>query len=276
MHPNIFLRTFWRLELRPQVFVAMSFSERYQQRFDEVYAPAIRDIRVGDVPHEPYRVDLSKSGDSILTDIMDGVAHSQMVLADVSTVGKDAVTGEPYRNGNVLYEVGIALACRQPSEVLLVRDDDDKFLFDVSTVPHLTVDFSDSTQAWARVRQEIIARLKERQYVLDARVEMAIAGLSADELKVLRQLAKLNPNRGWGRDPGRKIDFIGMIAVPRLLEKQLIRIVGEFEDDGSPVYVSTELGRVVARAVGSGLPKTSREPLDIDSSDTAVEGDGVP
>lgn len=70
----------------------------------------------------------------MLTDIMDGIAHSLMVLADVSTAGKDQNTGEPYRNGNVMYEVGLALACRQPAEVLLIRDDRDRFLFDVSTI----------------------------------------------------------------------------------------------------------------------------------------------
>ena len=29
-----------------------------------------------------------------------------MILADVSSVGKDSKTGDSYRNGNVMYEVG--------------------------------------------------------------------------------------------------------------------------------------------------------------------------
>ena len=119
MHPSVFLETFWRLELRPQVFVAMSFAAEYQGRFDEVIAPAIRSIQLptGNVLN-PYRVDISKSGDSILTDIMDGIAHSQLVLADVSAIGRDSKTGHAYRNGNVMYEVGLALACRQSAESL--------------------------------------------------------------------------------------------------------------------------------------------------------------
>ena len=71
MHPRVFLETFWRLELRPQVFVAMSFASEYNKRFEEVIAPAIRSIQVGGVTLQPYRVDISKSGDSILTDIME-------------------------------------------------------------------------------------------------------------------------------------------------------------------------------------------------------------
>ena len=63
---------------------------------------------------KPLRVDLSKTGDiSILTDIMDGIAHSEMFLADISSTGYDSKTAEPYRNGNVMYEVGLAVACLQ-------------------------------------------------------------------------------------------------------------------------------------------------------------------
>jgi hypothetical protein len=82
MHPHAFLKTFWRLELRPQVFVAMSFADAYAERFDKIIAPAIAAVPFGTVRLSPYRVDSSKSGDSILTDIVDGSAHSQLVLAD--------------------------------------------------------------------------------------------------------------------------------------------------------------------------------------------------
>jgi hypothetical protein len=159
MYPQAFLKTFWRMELRPQVFVAMSFDPKYESRFENVFEPAIRQITVGNVALEPYRVDLSKSGDSILTLIVDGIAHSQMVLADVSAT-KGLFARKPNRNGNVMYEVGLALACRQPEEVLLVRDDNERFLFNVSTIPHLTLDFKKPT-AVGVLRDELMARLKE-------------------------------------------------------------------------------------------------------------------
>jgi hypothetical protein len=41
MHPQSFLKTFWRMELRPHVFVAMSYSRRYEPRYHEVIEPAI-------------------------------------------------------------------------------------------------------------------------------------------------------------------------------------------------------------------------------------------
>ena len=85
MHPQSYLKIFWRLELRPQVFVAMSFAPQYSNRFKQVIAPAIQSLTVEDKRLEPYRVDISKTGDSILTDISDGIAHSRLVLAGVSS-----------------------------------------------------------------------------------------------------------------------------------------------------------------------------------------------
>ncbi len=252
MHPNTFLQTFWRLDLKPQVFVAMSFDPRYKPRFDRVIAPAISAITVDGVKLQPYRVDLSKSGDSILTEINEGIAHSRLVLADVSTTGKDSVTGYAYRNGNVMYEVGIALACRQPHEVLLVRDDSERFLFDVSTIPHKAIDFTNVAKAKQDLQEELVGRLREANHVNDARVERAVAGLSGGELDLLKYMASLPPTTAWGKQ--NHGDVTGLVSIPRLLDKQLIRVVGAFEE-GFPGYQTTPLGYVVARRVADGLQK---------------------
>lgn len=165
---------------------------QYQRRFDTIVAPAVSSITYGSERLTAYRVDLSKTGDSIVTDIVDGIAHSQLVLADVSTIGKDSVAGIPYRNGNVMYEVGVALACRHPSEVLLVRDDEDKFLFDVSSIPHMEVDFTNTGAAIDSLREALLARLRERQFVYDARVEgvqRTAPGAAADAGRYARKMS---------------------------------------------------------------------------------------
>lgn len=259
MNPNTFLKTFWQMELKPQVFVAMTFEADYQSRYDEVIAPAIRSL-VNKTPLEPYRVDTSQSGDCILTKISDGIAHSQLVLADVSSVGKDSKTGHPYRNGNVMYEVGLALACRQPSDVLLIRDDHDDFLFDVSTVPHLTIDFTDTNAARQKLLEELSKRLKEQQFVNDARVQIAFASLSGEEVILLKQMKELGPNGVLGTTV-KKITNWYSTATCRLLDKQLIRTVGEFQEN-EPVFIFTRLGYVVKQMVNSELRKfeSDQEP----------------
>jgi hypothetical protein len=252
MHPNVFLKTFWRMDLKPQVFVAMSFAPQYKSRYDTIISPAIQSITINNVRLKAYRVDTSKSGDSILTDIMEGIAHSQMILADVSTCGADAQTKQPYRNGNVMYEVGTALTCRQPQEVLLIRDDNDHCLFDVSTIPHLTIDFDNVPAARQRLQDELMARLREREYVNDARVQLAIAGLSAEEVTALEKAAEYAPGTVWGRKDKGSVDFFAMASTTRLLDKGLIHLAGRFIE-GHPAYHLTQFGMVVAKLVQSGL-----------------------
>jgi hypothetical protein len=257
VHPNTYLKNFWQLDLRPQIFVAMSFAPQYQRRFEEVIAPAICEIRVNGVALKPIRVDLSKSGDSILTEINDGIAHSRMVLADVSSVGRDAVSGHPFRNGNVMYEVGIALASRLPHEVLLIRDDEDRFLFDVSTIPHKRIDFTNPENARIELSEELRSRLREANHVNDARVQIALAGLSGGEIQVLKEFAKAGPTgaKGWTEEG----NVTGMVTIPRLLDKSLIRVVGVF-DIGCPAYQLTPLGYVVAQLASSGLQQVESAP----------------
>lgn len=264
MHPQLYLKTFWKMELKPTIFVAMSFSNQYQARFEKIIEPAINQITVNGVRLEADRVDISKSGDSILTDIMDGIAHSQMILADVSTIGKDSVSGDPIRNGNVMYEVGLALASRHSSEVLLVRDDKDKFLFDVSTIPHKHINFIDEEQAIVILKDELIARLRERNHVNDARVQLALSSLSNEEASALKYISRLPAGNVFGRDQKGNVDFNGMIAIPRLLDKQLIRLAGEF-NQGQMAYVLTTLGKVIADLVATSLNKYEPDVVNNDS-----------
>ena len=254
MHPQLFLKTFWRMDLQSYVFVAMSFAEQYNSRFKYIIEPAISSIEIDGTALKPYRVDLSKTGDSILTDIMDGIAHCQVVLADVSTIGKDSVTGQSYRNGNVMYEVGLALSCRHSSEVLLIRDDRDRFLFDVSTIPHMTIDFSDRKSAIDALRFELKERINERKYINDARTQLAIASISNEEARLLKYIADSPPGNVWGRPDGEMIDLLGMASTTRLLDKGIIKLVGQFEE-GHPAYQTTPFGNVIAKLVKSNLRK---------------------
>jgi hypothetical protein len=256
MHPNAFLRTFWRTDLRPQVFVAMSFGETYDRRYIDVIEPAIRAVTVGGVSLEPYRVDNSKTGDSILTDILDGIAHSQLVLADVSSLGYDSKSADPYRNGNVMYEVGLAVACRQPMEVLLIRDDKHKFLFDVSTIPHKYVDFTDVPKARAEIASELAARLNERHFFADARLRLAAASLTAEERKVIEAFSKYKPGEAFWTE---QQNFVTIAALPRLVDKQLLRAVGRTAD-GKVAYTWTPLGHHVLEVIERDLPLVAPQP----------------
>lgn len=267
MHPNVFLRTFWRSAFRPEVFVAMSFAEDLQSRFSDVIKPAIEAVEYRGARLLAKRVDLSKSGDSILTDIADGISHSVLVLADVSVVGYDAKTSQSYRNGNVMYEVGLALACRQSAEVLLVRDDRDRFLFDVSTVPHMHVDFSDAEAAKAALAEEIAMRLREVDRVQDARVRLAAASLTAGERQVLAAFKDYELGKTFWL---KKETLAAIAALARLLDKQLIRTRG-VTNEGSAMFSWTELGRVVADNLEQLAPVLELPSAEAEGTDSSPE-----
>lgn len=250
MHPNIYLRTFWGSAFRRSVFVAMSFAEPYHRRFKEIIEPAIHAVTYRGDTLKAERVDLSKTGDSILTDIIDGIAHSAMILADVSIVGYDAKTGQSYRNGNVMYEVGLALACRQSAEVLLIRDDHDRFLFDVSTVPHKHLDFSDSEKARTILSEEIAARLREIDHVRDARISVAVATLTGIERQLVVAFARYGMEQTFWL---KKSSLVIMASLTRLLDKQLIRTAG-ITNDNHAMFKWTELGRTLADKIEQLLP----------------------
>ena len=246
MHPNAFLQTLWRLECSPTVFVAMSFDPAYDARFSEVISPAITEVRRVGKSLSPRRVDLSSSGDSVIKEINDGIAHAQLIVADVSTVGRDSVSGRPYRNANVLYEVGIALACRAPSDVLLIRHDYDPFLFDVSTIPHATIDFTNGQDAKLRLKTLLESRLAEQNFLSDARVERVVARLSNDEIYILWPLAEHQIGTSVAVGEASMLRRSG--GVQRLLDLQVIRFAG-LNADRNPTYSCTPLGHVVAQRV---------------------------
>jgi hypothetical protein len=160
MYPNTYLNLFPPFPRDHRVFVAMSFLPRFDARWRDVLAPAVRRIEVNGTSLEPHRVDLRKASDSVLTEILEGIARCRFFLADITVVGQ--LEGHPVRNGNVLYKVGIAHATRLPEEVALLRSDNAELLFDVMNVRVLEYD-PDQKPDVARnlVADAIVQSLKE-------------------------------------------------------------------------------------------------------------------
>lgn len=110
----------------------MSFAPEFTARWEHVLQPALRRIKINAVPLDPFRVDLSKAGDAILTEILQGIGNCAVIIGDITALG---VLGDrAVRNANVLYEVGVAHASRRPEEVVLFRSDKLALDFDVQGV----------------------------------------------------------------------------------------------------------------------------------------------
>jgi hypothetical protein len=249
MLPKAYLDAFWRMEFDARVFVAMSFDREYEDRYSKIIAPAVAELKLGGKPLTAYQVDTSASGDAITTDIIDGIIHCQLFLADVSTLGHDSKNGKPYRNGNVMYEVGIAVSCRQPHEILLIHDDNDPLLFDVTTIPHMRIDFVDEGTARAQLASALKRRLAEQSHIRDARVDRAIRSLSYDELSAIKFFLQRWPQQGFGFELQKQgINSPLLTGVSRLVDKGVLRCQGQ-SATGEATFEWTPLGACVAQRV---------------------------
>ncbi len=132
MYPNNYFNLFPAFPRNDTVFVAMSFAPEFDDRWKNVIAPGVAAVAVDGNPLTADRVDTRRIGDSILTEILSHIRNARLIIGDVTSIG--TLIDRPVRNGNVMYEIGIAHAVRLPEEVLLFRSDSDPLLFDVSNV----------------------------------------------------------------------------------------------------------------------------------------------
>jgi hypothetical protein len=188
MYPNTFFSLFPAFPRDYRVFVAISFDPRFDSRWENVIAPAVRNIQVNEFPLEPYRVDARRVSDSILTEILEGVTNSLLFLADVTTIAH--VDEMPVRNANVMYEVGLAHAIRLPEEVILFRSDKDRLLFDVANVRvnHYSPD-DDPDTARELVGETIVEALNEIELKKQLAVKRAAESLDFVSWEVLAEVA---------------------------------------------------------------------------------------
>ncbi len=186
MYPMNYYSLFPPFPRNNTVFVAMSFDPRFDPRWDHVIKNTIRDIIVNDSPLEPVRVDIRKISDSILTEILEGIGNARLFLADVTTI--DYINNRLVRNGNVMYEIGIAHATRLPEEVLLFRSDNDELLFDVANVRvnYYNPD-EDVQQASLIIRNSIENAFKELELQRHIAVRKAAGALDAHCWMVLAE-----------------------------------------------------------------------------------------
>jgi hypothetical protein len=146
------------------------------------------------------------------------------------------------RNGNVMYEVGLAIACRQPVEVILVRDDERPLLFDISHIPVLRFDPNDVDRSSKVVRSTLVDRMRERDLTKDLRFKATFESLTQFEINLVRQNAHLNV-LGW---KGPSYPAAVAMALPRILDKGILRLIKPAAGGQPDVYTWTTFGRAVA------------------------------
>lgn len=118
MVAKLFFERFWASDQRNVLFVCMPFHDAFDSRFNNVVVPAAKEAGFLDA----VRVKENIEANVIVEKILDGIANSKMVLMDFTDDPKSACVHSRHVNGNVLYEAGIAHAMREPSSIVIIRD----------------------------------------------------------------------------------------------------------------------------------------------------------
>lgn len=277
MYPAQFFGLFPSFPQENKVFVAMGFDKQFQSRWEQVIKPSIVEIGL-----EPYRVDASRISDSILTEILSGIGKSRLILADVSVDSKGV------RNGNVMYEVGIAHAMRQPQEVILFRSDKEKLLFDIANIRVNTYDpDGDPKGAGRSVKGALSEALREIDTTKSLAVQRAAEALDQEGFLILAEAAANRAVRHPQlRTMGQVLAGMARVnAIPRLLELGLLTALypklssetleklGGKEALENQVYVPTPLGDAVVEEIGNrfGMRELLRDPSAVKKLDHLLD-----
>jgi hypothetical protein len=215
------------------VFVAMSFDRRFEAVWKNVLEPAVSDVKHKGEPLAAYRVDLSKKSDSIITEIVRGIAAARLVLADVSTIGwtrRWIRKGRPIRNANVMYELGIAHAARIPEEVVVVRSDGDPLDFDIAgvRVHRYSPMHSEARETVRNLLTEALKSVDQRRSIA---VQRALQTLDPEMYLLLNSFVEVpHPVQRTFGDVLGSMERVG--AICRLLEGGMLRATfGPLPDD---------------------------------------------
>ncbi|MDH4233672.1 MAG: hypothetical protein OEV15_00855 [Gallionella sp.] len=242
MYPRDFLDSYWRSGQRDSVFVAMPFHSEFTPIWQEATCPAIEQDQRTTLRAE--RVDASVLSGSIITDILDGIAHARVILADISIAQEGRWVGQ--RNGNVMYEVGLAHSARQSTEVLLVRSDDEEINFDLAGIRVHKYDRNDLLAARATFCQLVNDTLRQIDRAKGLIVQKAVDALDADALEFIWSWGK---ELGFhGPEPvnmgGALLSINKAAALSRLQSLGVVRC-DPHHSSGKPAYYWTEFGKAV-------------------------------
>ncbi|MCC6678662.1 MAG: hypothetical protein IT436_16125 [Phycisphaerales bacterium] len=204
------------------VFVGMSFAPEDDFRWTQVINPAINDAGL-----RAYRVDMDIVNTAILTDILRAVRDARLLLFDV--------TASPMgtRNGNVMYELGLAHALRHPEEVLIIRGDSRPLLFDIAGFRVHRYEERDAAQARPMLSRLVAQMIENVRTVQTVALDKAMSMLDEVCLGFIHSHAGMNffsfkgtdkpftPEAVAGREAIRVLLDLGALSLVWVRAKQL-------------------------------------------------------
>jgi len=220
----------------------MPFHDEFSRVWEHAIRPAVeQDLQP---PLVAVRVDESLLSGSIVTDILDGIAHARIVLADISVAQTGKWRGQ--RNANVMYEVGLAHATRQSTEVILIRTDKEEVNFDLAGIRVQSYDKADLPGTRTLIHTLLEDAIRQIDQSKSLQVQKAVDALDADTMEFITR---------WAAEPGfhgpspasmgaALLSIIKSAALSRLQTLGVVRCVPN-HPSGQAAFFWTEFGNAV-------------------------------
>lgn len=241
MYAKFFFERFWEGEQKNELFVCMSFHASLDGKFDKINIGA-REAGFD----RAVRVKEDWDANVITDKIFDGIANSKMLLFDLSD-DPGASENPKQANVNVLYELGVANAIREPQDILLIRGSSlGKIPFDVSGMT-INEHKGDLITEWLVVKLK--TALENQEWHKSKRVQAAAKSIDGEAIELMYNFGR-NPE-DFNHFNTRGLPAEVKMSVLRLIDLGILwfasRCEGEYREHA---FRWTSFGHEVMRYLG--------------------------
>lgn len=259
MYIKYFFENYWAPAQKNQLFVCMPFVKSFDKKFEKIKQVAV------DLGFEcAKRVDEEVTAKDLLHEILDGIGNSRTLLFDLSNNPKSQQI-----NSNVLYELGVATAIREPEDILIIREikklDTEKSRTDMPfNIKHLNYNNYKGELQTKWLKEKIKKVIDSQNWYKSKRVEITAKALDGVAYELMWSIYE---NSEEGKDNFHDANVgknpIVKMAVLRLLDLGIIRFetARDRKNKEWSLYW-TPFGKEVMKYLGIEKKKTASEGIE--------------
>jgi len=240
MYPKHFFERFWESEQKNQIFVGTAFDTNLDARFSVIDLVA-KELGLD----KAFRVGLDKEANSINDKIFDAIANSKMLIFDISD---DSRKG--HINENVIYELGIAHAIREPSDIVIIKKKTDQKCELPFDIQGININFFDNDLKNEDLKKIIKSAMENQEWHKSKRVRVAAESLDENGLMLMNSIGR-RPI-GFNHFNSSSFDYNIKTSVLRLVDLGIVRFAWAVEKKGwvEWAYHWTPFGYEVMKSMG--------------------------
>lgn len=240
MYPKYFFERFWEGEQKNQIFVGTAFDSSIDERFSLIDSIA-KELGF----EKAFKVGLDSEANSINDKIFDAIANSKMLIFDLSDDDR-----KNYINHNVIYELGIAQAIREPSDIIIIRkktEEPIKLPFDIQGI---NINFFENQLTKEFLKSKLDDSIKNQEWHKSKRVKVAAESLDENGLMLMSNIG-IRP-KGFNHFNSSGLNIRQKDSLLRLIDLGIVKFAYAIEQGKWVEYAYhwTSFGYEVMKHVG--------------------------